>query len=91
MRWFGQESWAVLVILGSGIMALEDWEALLPDPGYARACPDYKKYSTFTQYSFIIPVSTNANTNIVDLIPKARWAYHTNAPPSTVEPSTPLS
>jgi hypothetical protein len=39
-----------------GIRALEDWEALLgdsafPDPGYARACPDYKKYSTFTQYA----------------------------------------
>jgi hypothetical protein len=45
--------WTLGVVLCGGVMAVEDWEAILgdglPDPDYARACPDYKKYSTYAQ------------------------------------------
>ena len=39
----------------------EVWQIQFADPRYARACPDYKKYSTFLQYVSSIETVAPAN------------------------------
>lgn len=47
----GLGSWPIWLGVCGLVMGLEDWEEILAEGNtdYARACPDYKKYSTFAQ------------------------------------------
>ncbi|KAG9234056.1 hypothetical protein BJ875DRAFT_377313 [Amylocarpus encephaloides] len=49
MLGFGLRSWLLWLVISAIVTSTKDWEAVLVEgsPDYSRACPNYKKYSTF--------------------------------------------